>query len=76
MRPLAIAVLLLGLAGIVISAQSPFTWISIAEGRSRASIGVSATAPYQGGPWAAVPASPLRPDSKMTASGVPNPSLE
>jgi hypothetical protein len=69
MRLPAFAIVVLGLGATVISAQSPSTWISIAEDRSRASIGVSDPAPYQGGPWAAVPASALRPDSNVTAAG-------
>jgi hypothetical protein len=62
-------VVVLGLAGgIVLSAQSSATVVSISEGRSRAGLAVAVAAPYQGGPWAGVPANPLRPESKVTAS--------
>lgn len=69
MRLSALAALLLGLGGTVISAQSSTTVVTISEGRSRAGLEVAFTAPYQGGPWAAVPASPFRLDSNVTAAG-------
>jgi hypothetical protein len=49
--------------GVVTSAFAQSSAIvEIREGRSRARIEAAGTEPYSGGPWAAVPAKPLRSD--------------
>jgi hypothetical protein len=56
------------LAAVVVNsgfAQSS-TRAEIRQGSSRASIEVSNTEPYDGGPWAAVPANPLRSDAAVS----------
>lgn len=48
-------------------AQSSTT-VEIRQGRSRAGMEAVRTEPYQGGPWAGVPAQPLRVDSTLSTN--------
>lgn len=61
------ALLVALLVAATAAAQAPPLWISIAEGRSRAGVAPTPQPSTTGTPWAAIPATPLTPDSALTA---------
>ena len=66
MKRAVVALGIFAFAGIL-AAQSPMPWVSISQGSLRASVSAEQTEPYDGGPWAAIPARPLHPESQVTA---------
>jgi Flp pilus assembly protein CpaB len=62
------AVMLFVMTMAVVSAQSPAVEVAISHGRQRAAVTATVSEPYQGGPWAAIPATPLREGTAATAS--------
>ena len=78
MRPLALAILTLVLSAIPAAQSKPdqsILWITIKQttptasgSQPSAAIGAARTAAYTGGPWASVPARPIKPDTETTAS--------
>ena len=64
MRYVAVSTLLLA---ATLSAQTPPMWISISEGASRAGLAPKSESYTTGGPWAAVPAQRLNPESQLVA---------
>ena len=61
-------VLTLLATSIASSAQSPSVTVSISQGALRASVVAARTQPYQGGPWASIPATPLHAGTATTAA--------
>jgi hypothetical protein len=53
----------------IVSAQSPTLDVTIARGRCVGSLRAEMTEPYQGGPWAGMPASCLNDSPQATAKG-------
>ena len=78
MRQVALAILTLVLSAIPAAQSKPdqlITWITIRQTtptptglQPTASVGAAHTAIYSGGPWASVPARPIKPDTQVTAT--------
>ena len=68
MSRILMAVALVAGGGFALAAQRAQTMITISLDAGRASV-QTLLAPYQRGPWAGVPAKPLRPETAATTSG-------
>ena len=69
MRLVTLRVVAVGLlAGSHSFAQSRNLEIAITEGRKAASVEVVRSTPYQSGPWAAIPSTPLNPSTEPAAA--------